>query len=276
MVKAILISGGIGSRLYKYTKDCPKGMLPFMGKPVLVQLVEKLRSLGVDNIVVVRKHLASKIQIPGVRYIDEDPLSEGNMLRGLMHARGEFDSDEDILVCYGDVVVERRLLKGIIEDNSEVSVMADIDWQEYWEARHGSATLDTESFVLKNNGEREYAAGSSVQLLSLGVEDPGLDQCDARYVGILKFNSSIFSKMLDIYDEEKKRYWNSSQKWYQSKNFKKAYMTDFVQLLIDRGVNVKAYLVSHGWLEFDTNEDYERAMKWDQEETLSRFYHKDQ
>jgi len=49
-------------------------------------------------------------------------------------------------------------------------------------------------------------------------------------------------------------------------------MTDFMQELVDKGLDVQAVKIQNGWLEFDTNEDYERALKWDKEKILDKFY----
>ena len=49
-------------------------------------------------------------------------------------------------------------------------------------------------------------------------------------------------------------------------------MTDFFQAQIDSGVDVRAILISHRWLEFDTVADYEKALQWEKEGSLGRFY----
>ncbi|MBI1968634.1 phosphocholine cytidylyltransferase family protein [Candidatus Woesearchaeota archaeon] len=258
-MKAIIIAGGLGTRLYKYTKDVPKGMLTFLGRSLLQHQVDCFRSCGISNIVIVRKHLADKISIKGVRYIDEDPALEGNMVRGLFHARGEFD--DDIIMTYGDVIFEDKVIQVVINDPCSVGCVVDLDWRDYWIARSGSDKEDTESLVLEGK-----------KIISLGVPDPDPEKIDGRYVGIVKFSKSAFSPLEVIFDRQKKLFWDKDEKWYRSKNFKRAYMTDFLQCLIDNAVPVEAIPISHGWLEFDTNEDYERAVKWAKEGTLHRFY----
>ena len=47
-------------------------------------------------------------------------------------------------------------------------------------------------------------------------------------------------------------------------------MTDLLNELINEKKNVKAELVEHGWIEFDTNEDYENFFKWEKENILSQ------
>ena len=56
-----------------------------------------------------------------------------------------------------------------------------------------------------------------------------------------------------------------------ARNFKQWFMTDFLQCLIDEGVPVYPIFTSRGWLEFDTNEDYEKYSDSDNKEELKKF-----
>lgn len=260
-MKAIIIAGGLGTRLSKYTKDTPKGMLDFLGKSLIERQIDTFRSCGINDIVIVRKHLKDKINFKDVKYVDENPNEEGNMLRGLFQAKHEFN--DDIIMTYGDVIFEKRVLEKVIKTKCKVGVVVDTKWRSYWIARLGSDTEDTESLVLDNKKDN---------IASLGIPNPPQNKLDARYVGILKFSKNIQPKMIDLYNKEKRKFWNSNEKWYQSRNFKKGYMTDWVQHLINNNIKIKAINISHGWMEFDTNEDYELAIEWSKKDTLKRFF----
>ena len=57
--------------------------------------------------------------------------------------------------------------------------------------------------------------------------------------------------------------------WQQSgKPVRKAYMTDLLNAIIESGKEVNAVHFDNGWIEFDTNEDYENAVRWEEEDTL--------
>ena len=63
-----------------------------------------------------------------------------------------------------------------------------------------------------------------------------------------------------------------NEPWQQSgKPVRKAYMTDLLQALIEEKEAVKAVSFQHGWIEFDTNEDYETACGWAGDGTLNKF-----
>ena len=56
---------------------------------------------------------------------------------------------------------------------------------------------------------------------------------------------------------------NEDGSWQQSgQPVQRAYMTDMFNALIEAGEDVMAVRFKRGWIEFDTNEDYERACGW--------------
>lgn len=56
---AIILAAGKGTRM---KSDLPKVLHPVCGKPMVVHIIEKLRNIGVDNIVVVVGHKAEMVQ----------------------------------------------------------------------------------------------------------------------------------------------------------------------------------------------------------------------
>jgi len=60
-MKAFISTGGKGVRLYPLTKDIPKPLVPILGKPVLLHLIEWAKSYGVTEFVFMNGHLAHQI-----------------------------------------------------------------------------------------------------------------------------------------------------------------------------------------------------------------------
>ena len=60
-MKAIILAAGRGTRLKKYTRDLPKGMLPFAGKTIIERQIGMYRKHGFTKIIVVRGFAAEKI-----------------------------------------------------------------------------------------------------------------------------------------------------------------------------------------------------------------------
>jgi dTDP-glucose pyrophosphorylase len=65
--QAIIMAGGLGSRLGELTKHTPKPMLEINGKPILEYCIKQLEDAGIEEIYVSVNYLSEKI----VKYIDE-------------------------------------------------------------------------------------------------------------------------------------------------------------------------------------------------------------
>jgi NDP-sugar pyrophosphorylase family protein len=60
-MKALILAGGLGTRLRPVLRDRPKPMVPVKGKPFLEYQIDQLRAYGLSNIVLCVGHLASFI-----------------------------------------------------------------------------------------------------------------------------------------------------------------------------------------------------------------------
>jgi dTDP-glucose pyrophosphorylase len=60
--QAVILAAGRGTRLVPLTNDRPKSLLPILGKPILVRLIECLHQAGIDHFVIVTGHELSQVQ----------------------------------------------------------------------------------------------------------------------------------------------------------------------------------------------------------------------
>lgn len=73
---AVIMAGGLGSRLGEITRETPKPLLPVGGRPILALITEQLRRHGIETIYIsinyhaekIRKHFADH-PVPGVNII---------------------------------------------------------------------------------------------------------------------------------------------------------------------------------------------------------------
>src|SRR3989338_5798791 len=108
-MKAIILAAGMGTRLGKYTKDIPKGMLNFNGKSLIERQVEVLRSCGIKDIIIVKGYMPDKINIKGVKYYENKDYANTNMVETLFAAEKEMS--DNIIVCYSDIIYQKNVLK---------------------------------------------------------------------------------------------------------------------------------------------------------------------
>jgi len=118
-MKAVIIAGGLGTRLRPLTYTTPKAILPIAGVPLVLRQIEFLRRYGMGEFILCVNHLSSKLKKvlehekkPGdkIHYcIEEKALGTGGAVK---NAAGLFDSDP-LIVMNGDILTDLDLKKAI-------------------------------------------------------------------------------------------------------------------------------------------------------------------
>lgn len=256
-MKAIILAAGQGTRLKKYTKNLPKGMLKFMGKTIIERQIEIYHDCGIKDIIIIKGYAGDKINYDGVKYYVNEEFASTNMVETLLRAKKEFN--DDIIVSYSDILFEPELLRKMISSKGDFNCAVDDNWKEYWQKRYGKIDFDTESLAIDLNDN----------ITELGLENPPLEKISARYIGLLKFSKKGLDFIQKIMEEAHKNF--EGKPWQQSgKIVSQAYMTDLLNAIIESGRKVKAVHFHNGWIEFDTNEDYENAIEWTKNGTIDK------
>lgn len=60
--QAVILAGGLGTRLMPFTRDNPKPMVPIEGKPFLSYLLYQITSWGIEDVVILLGYKAEKIE----------------------------------------------------------------------------------------------------------------------------------------------------------------------------------------------------------------------
>lgn len=257
-MKAIILAAGSGTRLKKYTENLPKGMLSFAGKTIIERQIETYRSCGIVDIVIVRGFAAEKIDYKGIKYFTNEEYASTNMVESLMAAKSEFN--DDVIVSYSDVLFESNMLKTMMLSKGDFACAVDDNWKEYWMKRYGKVDFDTESLAIDLNDN----------IKELGLENPLIENISARYIGLLKFSIEGLMFIQRTMEDAYKKFMDKP--WQQSgRTIRKAYMTDLLNAIIQSGKEVKAVHFNNGWIEFDTNEDYENAIEWLKDGSIKDF-----
>lgn len=123
---AVVMAGGLGSRLRPLTAETPKPMLPLGGRPLLERTIERLRDAGVRDVVVSTRYKAEKVAEHfddgsrfgvTVKYLTEGrPLGTAGSLRLLEPTAGT------LLVINGDVLtsVDYRAMRAFHAEHGAV------------------------------------------------------------------------------------------------------------------------------------------------------------
>jgi mannose-1-phosphate guanylyltransferase len=112
-MEAILLVGGLGTRLRPLTDSLPKPMLPVAGVPLVVHQIARARAAGVDHVVLATSYRAEVFADAlgdgsrlGVRIdyaVEDEPLGTGGAIRNAV-AYLHSAPDDPVLVFNGDVI----------------------------------------------------------------------------------------------------------------------------------------------------------------------------
>lgn len=128
--EAIILAGGLGTRLGVLTENTPKPMIEVNGKPFLEHLLIYLEKQGIRRVIMSVGYLSEKItSFFGSRYgaltlkysIEEEPLGTG----GAIWLSKEMIVGEKVLILNGDSYLDVDLLSMYnfhIDSNSEITL----------------------------------------------------------------------------------------------------------------------------------------------------------
>ena len=145
---AVVLAGGMGTRLRSVVADLPKVLAPVAGRPFLTYLLDQIADAGIQRVVLSTGYLAEQFaDVIGDRYRniqiayahEDQPLGTGGAIR---FACGFADADQ-LLVMNGDSYCDANLSSYIgwhVDGQNDVSLMlAKVNDT----SRYGTVEMDT-------------------------------------------------------------------------------------------------------------------------------------
>ncbi len=112
-VEAILVVGGLGTRLRPLTDDLPKSLLPVAGAPIVLHQIARARDAGVTHLVLATGYRAelfaaavgdgSRLGVLVHYAVEDEPLGSGGAIRNAACLLTS-GNDDPVLVFNGDIL----------------------------------------------------------------------------------------------------------------------------------------------------------------------------
>ena len=244
--KALIIAAGLGSRLKKHTENLPKCMLDFGGKTLLQRQLDAYSKNNIKDISLIRGYKKEKINYKGLRYFENKDYKNNNILNSIFYAEKIINGN--IIISYSDILFDPTVVQRTIKSNHDISVVVDIDWRGYYVGRKDHPISEAENVIFNSNNEVE----------KIGKINTGNEEVHGEFIGMIKLSNRGAEIFKEHFHRLKKTYWNKP--FQRAKIFQKAYLTDFIQELVDIGIKVHCVIIESGWKEIDTVEDYKKAL----------------
>jgi choline kinase/transcriptional regulator with XRE-family HTH domain len=244
--KALIIAAGLGSRLKKHTENLPKCMLDFGGKTLLQRQLDSYKMSGIKDISLIRGYKKEKINYKGIKYFENTDYKNNNILNSIFYAEKVINGN--IIISYSDILFDASVVKRTLESDHDISVVVDIDWRGYYVGRKDHPISEAENVIFNSNNE----------VKKIGKINTGNEEVHGEFIGMIKLSNRGTEIFKEHFHRLKKIYWNKP--FQRAKIFQKAYLTDFIQELVDIGIKVHCVIIESGWKEIDTVEDYKKAI----------------
>lgn len=247
-MKVVILAAGQGTRLRPITDKVPKCLVDVGSKSILNRLLEQFAKCGIrqSDIVVIcgykRDVLEDRYKDTEIRFVYNSEFQDTNMVYSLMCAEKVFESEDELIISYGDIFYTEEVLRKILDASSDYSVVVDDLWLEYWQERFDDPLKDAESLDMDSDGN----------LLDIGKKVDDLNLIKAQYIGLMKFKREAIKKICTLYHEEIVK---------NNPNYRKMYFTDLLQFLIDKGNKLKTVPIQRGWFEIDSYSDLKIALE---------------
>ncbi len=242
MTRVVILAAGEGTRLRPFTDTLPKALVPLCGRPLLHTQLDVLRRAGVADVSVVTGYRAEALAASGLRCFHNPRFADTNMVASLRCAAPLFDGGDDVVMAYGDIVYEPRVLAALQAAPGPLAVVVDLGWHALWQLRMDDPLADAETLKLDARG----------RITELGRKPRGLQDIQGQYIGLVKIARGFAPRFFDAYDAL------APGAPFDGRPREKMYMTSYLQHQIDLGVATHAATVTHGWLELDSVEDLRR------------------
>ena len=200
-MKAVILSAGQGKRLLPLTADCPKCILPVMGRTLVEWQIDELAKCGIEQVTIVLGFGADKVErllrerygLGRVRTIYNPAYAVSDNLVSCWAAHDEMNTD--FVLLNGDTLFEADVLRRLLETQGHPVTVVISHKDQY----------DTDDMKVELDGCR---------LVKIG-KDLLPDQVDGESIGMILFRDKgpmLFRKALGKAVSNP----SSQTKWYLS------------------------------------------------------------
>ncbi len=230
----VFLAAGKSSRIYKEVGK-PKCLLKINNQSIISNLLKNLKGLKIKKINIVtgfKSYLIKKElkKNKKINYIYNKYFNSREMLYSLILALKKID--DDIIFSYTDIIYDRSIIKKLISKKNNIYLPILKNWKNVWIKRKKEIKSDAEDLQIDKNSN----------LKTIGKKITNISKVKYQFMGLVMINKENKKEIIKLYNS--------------TKNNKKIHLTEFLNLIVKKKMNIKCLKYLKNWYEFDDIDDY--------------------
>jgi len=244
-MRAIIIGAGRGARLMPTTADAPKCFAEVGRRSILDWTIRNFRASGVEDICFIGGYQIDKVREkhPELTFRHNADWKNNNILASLFHA--EDLMDQPFICCYSDILFVPQVVEQLLDSEEDISLAVDTEWLHRYGHRSQHPTDDAEKVAALNG---------VVTRVHREIADA---DAHGEFIGVAGFSEAGAATLRRHYQGCRERY--AGRPFREAKVFEKAYLIHLFQDMIEAGERLSHVDTPGGYIEIDTQEDFEYA-----------------
>ena len=244
-IQAVILAASRGSKLGDLTKDIPKCMIDIRGQPLLRRLASTFSQGNIKNITVVRGYKKETVNLPFIKYVDNDAYESTGEVSSLNVAIENLNNPS--IIAYGDILFRHYILDQLLEAEGDIVLVVDALWRQK-DPNPSSRTRDL--VTCSEKFDSSYLGNEGVRLMNI-ANDILENEIHGEWIGLAKFSEVGIQKLRE-----------EIQKFSTSGGLETASMTDLFERLLQSGSEIRVEYIAGHWLDVDNSGDLSEAQKF--------------
>lgn len=243
-MKAIILAAGDGVRTALTQGGRPTCLLEVGNTTLLNIQLDTLDKCGITDIVLVRGYEKSQIDVPGIRYYDNDEHATTNVLHSLMVAERELCGD--VLILYSDIYYDENTVRVLLKSKHDITLGALVSHENLQRLKDRTALADFELI--------DFDAENSIEHIGKHLPET-YEGTRGQFIGIFRLTDRGCRKFKRFFE-----FYRSSPGPSGLPACRQDFITDMFAVMVDCGIDIRTSIVESGWFELNTPEDYQRLL----------------
>jgi phosphoenolpyruvate phosphomutase len=247
-MRVIVIGAGRGKRLMPTTADAPKCFAEVAGKRLLDWALAAFAANNLERICFIGGYQVEKVEreYPQFEFRYNRDWENNNILASLFCAADLMD--EPFICCYSDILFTPDIVGRLARSPDDMALGVDTAWLERYTERTDHPPDDAEKVTTANGRVTRIHRGIAEQ------------DAHGEYIGVAKFSAAGAARLREHYCRAHVQF--AGQPWREARVFEKAYKILLFQEMIERGETFSHVDTPGGYIEVDTQQDFDYAQKY--------------